>query len=470
MKRNNIYALVTLVVVVILIVSFISFTPQSPPDEEKSIVGKLQFPRDEGSHNEIQETWSLHIHGKGDDGKEYDITGIWTKLWLNEKESKGFEIFINRDGMNIYYDAYTDFRQDLESNATLDIEWITDYGGVMHFKREDPSPSMVNAGYVFQFINDGSYVKADVQTESVQNVTLMGLDGYADMGMLGLIKGYIQAEMDMNGTLLLNNRNVAITGSAMYTHLWGYLPTDQVSFSSVILHGDSGTVFSFSTYIDRVQPAWEFFYVIHQDRYTVFRTQYNTGEGEKTVGMSVDSEYHVKDLAGEKYESRIIDYFPEPQDPSSHRCYPDHRFYSSSYDNFSCVCAPSDVNAQMKRVWEGVMVGSDMNNDSMWGFSQVYTYYMSSMKAKNISFSRSGSELNVTAEVSSSLPINQVILNYSWNISGVVERHTVEMKKSGDVWYADIEIPPEATGIIARVHVQDKSYLWYASEESTYEL
>ena len=471
MEKNNLYALLALIVVVALIAStaIVLNNNTGNTDEGKTLVGKLVFPRDEGAHDEVLETWSVYMNAEGDDGSDYTVFMIWYKYWLNMEKVRSFSIYLEKDGHTVYSTTYKDFRQDVMANDTLDIEWVSSMGGVMHFKRENPGAGMHMGNYTLQFVNEENYFEIDVDSFAHRNVTLMGMDGYADMGMLGIIKGYIQPDLDVSGKLLFNGVTAKISGSAAYSHLWGYLPTDTVSFSSLLVKNEEHTVFFFRTYLDRTKPAWEFFYNIMDERYTVFVTHYGT-EGNNTVGASVEDNYRMKDLTGESYDAYVLDYFLEPADPSSHRCYPDHWFLKSYYDNYSCICNPLDYLSDEKSVWEGFMTGKDSDNRSMWGFGQVWTYYISRMKIENVSLEKVDNNVEFAAIVESSLPLNMVVLNYSFNISGVWERHNAEMHQENGAWVVSLEIPEGATEIRAKVHTQDMSYRWESSDLYEYSL
>jgi len=468
MDKKNIYMLTALILVFVLILSVILLSPTNVPKDEKTIIGKLSFPMDEGSHEAIQESWVMYVHGVGDDGEEYSVTSIWNKQWINMQRMRGFQIYLSRNNELVDYEVYTDFRENLESNASLDIEWISEMGGVMHFKRDLPNTDMESARYTMQFINEDSYLRVDVDGESQRNVTLFGLDGDADMGLLGGLKGYLQPDMRITGTIFFNGREIHISGIAAYTHLWGYLPTDHVSFSSMLMKGEEKTFFFFRTYLNGVNVAWEYFYLIDTDGYTLFITHYDKEEGESTIGASVDSEYHIKDLEGERYDATVLDYFLEPANPDSHRCYPDHWFFKSYYDNYSCVCAPSDLSSSRMTVWEGFMEGVDGENHSLWGFEHIYTYWMSKMGLNNISFEKNGNSVDVIANVSSSLPLNAVVLEYGLNVSGIWENHTEEMTPTENGWQLTIETPPSTVSIRVIVHMEDKSYRWEMSEAHEY--
>ncbi len=471
-KKETLYSLAALSVVILLIVSVILLSPQPVQNEGKIIVGKLSFPVDESAHKDALESWSVYLNGKGDDDRNYTIAMMWDEEDLNMQESRSFHIYLERDGQTLESIAYNSFRQNMESNKTLDLEWVSNRGGVMHFKRENPYAEMNEAEYSIQFINEDSDFQVDVNSFSSGNVSLLGLDGYAEMKVFGLMKGYIQANMNLSGSIFFNGNHIKLSGAAAYSHFWGYLPMDRMSFSSLLMKNRDHTVFLLRTYIQPTKLAWEYFYVISSDGYTVFMTDYTGTEGNKTVGASIDDQYRMKDLKGESYDAKILDYFLEPANPGSHRCYPDHWMLKSSYDRYSCICSPSDYSTIVTRAWEGFMSGMDNSNRTMWGFERIYTFYMSNMWVSNISFNNTSDSVDISALIHSSLPINQVVLNYSFNVSGIWEHGTGDMEynKSTGRWYIKLAIPDNATQIRVKVHIQDLTYRWEATKLLEYEV
>ena len=468
-EKNKIYTIIAFSIIAILLLSFVLMSYQQPSKNEKGVImGKLEFPRDEGSHEDIKEFHAFYFNGSGGGGIYYSGAAIWTSYRINLQKYNTFQIYLSKNGKLIYSESYKNFKQTDSSNKSLDIEWVSENGGIIQFKRESPSTDMEHAEYSLQFVNENSHFKLNLHISSQRNITLFGLDGYADMGILGLLKGYVQPQMLVSGTVLFNEDKIYIDGTSMYTHLWGYLPTDHVVFSSLLMKNEDKTIFFFRTYLNKTDPAWEYFYVIGHERYTVFITHYNKNIGASTIGKSVDRYYRIEDLKGASYDAYITDYFPEPADRSSRRCYPNHWFMKSYYDDYSCICHPSDYNSSEKRTWDGFMTGKDSDNRSMWGFSRVYTYYLAGINIKNISFDERNGTINVSANISSSFNLKHVVIEYKFNISGIWENNTGEMEKADGKWVISFKVPDGASSVKVKVHAEDSCGFWKISEEREY--
>ncbi|GEM_PF-3788794 len=464
MKRNELYTLLAVLVVFAILGSYMWISSENPENEgTKVLAGKLTFPRDEGVHTDTQEAWNLYMNLSSDSGKDYWISGMWVMQRINSQTTRGFKIYMGEGGTLMVRGFYSDFSKTEESNKTLNIRWM-EKDGKYTFLNKTSGKGIKNASYSFSYSDADSFLSIKLNMKSESMPVLFGLDGNADMGYLGALKGYIAAEMKINGYIFYNGEKIHVDGRGVLTHLWGFIGEDP-SFVSSMLKNEDHTIFFFRTYLQNKNPSWEFFYVIGHGRYTVFITHFDEKNGDKTIGASISYGYNIKDLKNERYDAYIIDYFPDPTKRDNHICYPDHWFLKSYYDDYGCVFAPSDFSSNMRTSWEGFIKGVDSSNRSMWGFESIYTYYNSNIKFLNISADKSDGKLEVKAELKSSLPLNAVYLNYSFNLSGSWEKSYKKMSYDGKEWRLSLDIPAEATGVKLMVHAQDKSYQWYHSEE-----
>ncbi len=468
-KRNELYTMVALIVVAILLISFIAMNYSEnggQREEQKTIIGTLEFPRDEGAHEDIQEMWELYFTGNGSDGSKYSIDEMWTTQWKNSVKYSYLEIRITENEKLIKWVSYSSFRVLDTSNKSLDIRWASEDGAQSIFSRPEANSSMKGAAYEASFSNGEGYFSFNMNMISQRNIALFGLDGKADMGILGTLNGYIQSDMKSHGNIEINEKNIKIDGESGYYHLWGYIPLDSVGYSAIFMKGENRDIFFFRTYLDKTKPSWEFFYSIGKDEYTMFASHFSSSSGNSTLGYAINEDFSAKDLKGESYTAEILDYFPEPLDPKSYRVYPDQWKFQSSYDKMSWICWPADKYSDEKYRWDGFVTGVDSQNKSMHGYEHTYTYFTSTVSFKNISMEEMDEKAhaNISALFVSKLPVNSVVLSYGFFINGMWDNETSNMSLSEGKWYSTVDIPAGATNMSVRIHVEDTSYLWHASE------
>lgn len=468
-KKNMKYTLASLIIVAVLLISYLYISnSQTQPIQSMSYekLGILEFPRDEGNHSMPEEAWVIYLN-LSSVYRNYYFMISWSISYINGAKSYNAEVMYSDTGSKDVILKYYDSLNGTDTSSdSLNLSWGSRNGDTFSLIRENPKSMMRDAVYHLQIKtieNDWSF-SANLQLQYKRQPVLFGFDGSASMGNFGIFYGYLGPSLSIGGQIDINGTDSSVTGKGMAQHIWGF--ANLKSMEIIYMQMKNVDIFLSRFYPEHGKdPIWEYIYIIHPDNHTAFITGNNM-----TIGASIGP-WGMNDLKGEKYTVRITDYFKDPRDSAGMLCYPDGWYVNSTYDHYKSIFYPMlPGSSPEQRSWEGFMSGEDKDGYG-WGFAHIFRYYITHISIRNVSFNSQGSEVNVSANISSSLPLFHVWVQYNLSFpDGSWENGTyANMSWNGAYWIADI---PNlgARKITFRVIAEDEAYSMAYSEEKTYTL
>ena len=469
-ERNLLYTGIAFIIIILLLASYIYVSYKSSnqnegegQSENYETWGSLEFPKDEGVHKSVYETYAVYMNLTDEHGKTYYFMLQWNTNFENNVLHHGAELlYTNSENGKTTVAGYSDkeFNSTESSNKSLDLKWKTKDGP---FYLERFSGKEIEKGN-YRVLADAKYKNysfhLDLRVVNSRFPALFGLNGTGDMGNFGTVYGYFHTDLYAAGSVEINGDTASVTGKVMMSHMWGFVYKPEYSPSpymdTVFMKMPKHDIMLLRFYLNPNSLNWEYFYVVNDKNYTVFVTH-----KDKTIGASV-SPTEFKDLAGESYDAYVVDYFKDPHDNSGKRCYPYRWYVKSYYENYSGRFWPIyPYTSPEIGAWEGFMTGKDENGNG-WGAANLFNPRNSVIRMKNISTSAmENGTINVTENIRSNLPI--ILCNLSYNISfsnGTYLNDTVmPMERLSDTeWYANIKGLENVKSIDIRVIVEDNAY------------
>ena len=468
-KKNMKYTLAALIIIAVLLTSYLYISnSQTQPVQKLSCekLGILEFPRDEGNHSMPEERWVIYLNLSSVD-KNYYFMISWDISYMNGVKSYNVELmYSDISSKDIVLKHYKSLNGVNTSSNALNLSWDSSNGDIFSLIRENPQSMMKDAKYHLQIKTvekDWSF-SANLRIQYIRQPVLFGLDGSAYMGIFGTFYGYLGPSLSIGGQIDINGTRSSVTGRGMTQHIWGFTQSNRMEI--LYMQMKNVDLFISRFYEERGKdPVREYVYIIYPDNHTAFMTGNN-----RTIGASIGP-WGMNDLKGEKYTIRITDYIKDPKDSAGMICYPDGWYVNSSYGRYKAIFYPMmPGSSPEQRSWEGFMVGEDKDGYG-WGFAHIFRYYITHISIRNVNFSAQGSEVNVSANISSSLPLFHVWAEYNLSFpDGTWENGTyANMSWNGAYWVA--EIPNlGAHKMTLRVIAEDEAYSMAYSEEKTYTL
>ncbi len=423
------------VVAVILLVSaaiYFNFFMGTPETDNGSpgIDRSLDFPEDEGSHDEVFESWEFMATFETDEGAEFEMVTAFSnrsddiliqyQLIDNDKKSgekyyidnlEGGKLEAARDEMLVYLskkDFSTNINSQGESRYTLQNEYP-------------------------------SGIKIEMNIMDKKGPVLWGGDGKLYHPDLGTIFGYSQPHFTLDGNISIPGKgSMKITGTGWLEHVWG---GDIVGFTQEewqIQLDNSVEIFLSKSYDPKKShPEDLLFYMatmIHKNGDTI---KYELEESIKLQTL----------------DYRII---PASEDNSS--CWA-HKWRIKT-NNMDITITPSMDEGTSKVGWlgfaevKGEFQGEKITGKALCRLSETYKS-KPGVKDVDDDFSEGHQgPVNVTANITYIPPVEpeEITLQYRLNNQ---TWHSIKMKDTGEEWGAEIPEQDEGVKVDYRIKVTD---------------
>lgn len=440
---------VAIFVVIFLLLGAVLIFPQNnttynknPP---KPLDRTIEFPRDEGKHNEPEEVWAILMNISTENG-DFFVWVSWSTSYFDPINSTVIVSVIDSSnytgkGFNSVSYKGSHFKYS-ENWSQLEFSYN---GNSLNFMSEDNETSNYTLSAISDIGNE-SY-GMDIHFVSIKKPVLFTQNTGDSLryGSLyfenGTIFGYIQPRFSISGSLVIGEKEWNIWGKAALLHYWGGSSVEIFEF--LYAESEEKDILSLTYYApggERV--VLEQLYVIYKGAYTL----YSTVRGD-TIGAYIENDTY-RDLKGETYSLYPTSYLLDPTDPYHSRAYARNWTISSSYDRLKIEIYPMIKNQFVQGTsWAGATYAEENGHRTGWGFSVLNKRYVSSPYILHIESGKKNIDgkwyFNINASVSDSIPIKKVIVYYNssegdffapleWNENAGVWTVTVGAFNSGD--------------------------------------
>lgn len=193
--------------------------PQVSEQPAKTELPSIQFPRDEGKHDDLTEWWYYTGHLQATDA-------------AGKQHTYGFElVFFQalRSNLPAVYPAHFAISDITRGEFHYDQQLLTKFVNTSSSGEQSTQGIDVNVGnWSVHGLNGKDHLVASMQNYAI-DLNLIGLkaptlhngNGLITYGLGGFSYYYSRTRMQVGGTLLDHNQPVKVTGTAWMDHQWG---------------------------------------------------------------------------------------------------------------------------------------------------------------------------------------------------------------------------------------------------------
>jgi predicted secreted hydrolase len=422
--RNDkrVWAAIIATSLILLAVGGWYFISDDTPDNVTFIDRSVHFPKDEGHHNEVLETWTLYLN-LNYGSSVLGVSVEYGAQYMTEDADHAFYKSIRiTDTGNLTGTAFQ-YRMVYGSiNCSQDgLDLMYRYGDQWDriYRSDDQA-------YVYRYKMDyddatGKVLAMNCTLSAFKNPVLWGAEGKLFMMNYGTLYGYFQSRLVVDGTLAIRNGTAqSVTGMCWLVHNWGWLTNyNQESFFLNFASSYDMMCSRFFVPGDENLGLMYVYNIFPDGRYEL--TKWTPNAPSYTVLVDSTGDYQQLG-ATVNYTLDTLRYWLDDEDSTRTRCYGSLWHVTSLERSLDFRIEPTMVKQYLQGNWIGQcrMVGTINPNQNGMGYANLIHRYASDLTIVNISDNRNvldvpGDPTKVRAQISDSIPVGNVTLKYRVN-------------------------------------------------------
>ncbi len=287
----------------------------------------MEFPRDEGSHEQMKELWTFSGFLQTSNGDSfgyhvtYSSTGIRLATFIDVNNVTGKQYNVNK---NYADDVQTPSRNIIAGNKSLNITYTKDSMvdrwksvGINKYKLD--STVMGGGGELVHFNID--------MISDKDPVPIGDENGKTYLNESGTFHSYFQSDIDLNGMMVLDNVEYKVSGKGWIDHSWGDWENFIAEDWRIIL-SNGVELFVSKIYTSTGETLMERYYRVNNDGST---------DSDTSPGSSVEN----------------LKYWLDPSDSTGRRVYSHRWRIVSDMLNYNLTVEPI-LDDQMINNWVGI--------------------------------------------------------------------------------------------------------------------
>lgn len=438
--KKRLAAVIVAVILIVAVLLMYFFHETLFDGEDDGIDRSIEFPRDEGSHDETHEFWRVAFLLSSDQGDRFGVAATYTK-YSEAFGGQNERLLLITDEGNVSGETF--YSKRYFGNLTAEE-------GRLNLSYEEPGgldrDSWVqlegfNYSYSAELYDVSIKVAAiDLTINYLKPPILIGDEGkiFDATKNFGTIYGYSQTRLLVQGTLNLSGILHNVQGLAWIDHQWGsWSYTNKEYWQLQLENGIDITIF-------RLFSPGE---LVYQHFYEV----------DVQGRLSYVVEYDIENLK----------YVISPIDIIQKRCVSTKWRFTSSALNLT---SESTVKYQFTMAWgtEGTMNGSGIlsgSNVDGRGYATIHNHALTTLSINEVNHIYDPLGTFVTANVTDDIPITNVTLYYNTSLDSNLT--PLPMSYIGDdKWECEIGAQPLSTTVYYFVEAYDladayKKSDWY---------
>lgn len=399
------------------------FWSDEPGNNFEPIDRTINFPEDEGMHDETFQRWTIFgaLDGNGVNDFEFLIR------WANHMDQSEIQLqYILRDKNNLTGVSSYEFEQEGEIEGAYDSLDISFSGG-------GTSTSMTSTGsFKYDFQTEfGSEIKVELSVESRKNPILYGDDGRIYQPGFGTVFGYYQPNLRLIGTVTINEiETINVEGKGWLDHMWGGEIKAMRSETWHMQLDNSVEIFIsklFNPDTDELYPDDMVLYVAN-----IIRTDGRLLTPDLLTDINMENQDYLKFRET---------YIPEPVDRFEYLAWSSEwRLYNSDIDLTIKIHGDSPLRTShlgFLRV-EGFYMGQRVTGTGITDLNYVYRSYPDIREVSdNFSILRPLQPVTITADITYIPPIDleEIYMEYRVNEGNWIRQ---DMQYDDERWIATI--------------------------------
>lgn len=216
-KKKKILVVVLSIIILVSIVALMYSLPSDNDEDDGGVDGMdrtVQFPDDEGSHDEPFESWEVSLSLSSGEEDYRVLLRVVKSDSLGGASMEYMLVDENNVTGKRYYTHNTTEGSLSAENDKMDMNYLDD----------DTDTTLLSTGE-FTYDMDSimmSNIELNLELEDTKEPTLMGEDGKLYHIKMGTIFGYYQPHLEIEGTIELpDGNNKSVSGEGWLEHLWG---------------------------------------------------------------------------------------------------------------------------------------------------------------------------------------------------------------------------------------------------------